>query len=65
MDYLRRACRVSRFEHVPNEEIRRRTKSVYSTVDRIKTKEIAMVWSCYENAREKMAKKSIKLHAYK
>lgn len=42
MDFLRRACRVSRMEHVRNEEIRRRTRQVYSTVDRVETKQL--IW---------------------
>lgn len=40
MDFLRRACRVSRLEHIRNEEIRRKTNRVYSTVDTIETKQL-------------------------
>lgn len=40
MDYLRRACGISRIERVRNEEIRRRTASMYSTIDRIETRQL-------------------------
>ena len=42
MDYLRRACRVSRLEHIPNQDIRRRTNRVYTTVDRIEARQL--IW---------------------
>jgi len=41
MDYLRRACRISKLEHIPNEEIRRKTGRIYNTVDTIETKQLS------------------------
>ncbi|XP_050502979.1 uncharacterized protein LOC126882213 [Diabrotica virgifera virgifera] len=42
MDYLRRACGISKKDHIRNEDIRRRTHTVYSSVDKIETRQL--VW---------------------
>lgn len=42
MDYLRRACRVSRMEHTQNQEIRRRTGRVWTSLDGVETRQL--VW---------------------
>lgn len=42
MDYLRRACRVSRLDRIPNEDIRRRTKRVFTSSDRIESRQL--IW---------------------
>ena len=42
MDFLRRASRISRLDHIPNEEIRRYTRRVYTTADRIETRQL--IW---------------------
>ncbi|KAK4879141.1 hypothetical protein RN001_007287 [Aquatica leii] len=42
MDYLRRSCRISRQEHIQNEQIRRRTRRVHTTVERVETRQL--VW---------------------
>jgi Reverse transcriptase (RNA-dependent DNA polymerase) len=42
MDYLRRACRISMLDHIPNEEIRRRTKRVFTSSDRIESRQL--IW---------------------
>jgi hypothetical protein len=38
MDYLRRSARVSRLEHISNQEIRTRMNAEESIIDRIKNK---------------------------
>jgi hypothetical protein len=38
MDYLRRSARVSRLEHISNQEIRTRLNAEESIIDRIKNK---------------------------
>lgn len=42
MDFLRRACRVSKLEHIPNNEIRRRTNRIHRTTERIETRQL--IW---------------------
>lgn len=42
MDFLRRACQVSKIEHIRNEDIRRRTKRIYTSIDRIETRQL--IW---------------------
>ncbi|KAK4873911.1 hypothetical protein RN001_013271 [Aquatica leii] len=42
MDYLRPSCRISRQEHIQNEQIRRRTRRVHTTVERVETRQL--VW---------------------
>ncbi|XP_060518384.1 uncharacterized protein LOC132697110 [Cylas formicarius] len=41
MDFLRRLCRISRLEHIPNDEIRRRTHRRHRTTERIETRQLA------------------------
>lgn len=42
MDFLRRACQISRTEHIRNEDIRRKTGKVFTTIDNIETRQL--VW---------------------
>lgn len=42
MDYLRRSCRVSKLQHIRNEEIRRRTGMEVTVNDRIDTRQL--IW---------------------
>jgi len=42
MDFLRRASKISRLDHIPNEEIRRRTNRIHTTVERIETRQL--IW---------------------
>lgn len=42
MDFLRRACKISRLEHIPNEDIRRQTGRVCTSMDRVETRKL--VW---------------------
>lgn len=42
MDFLRRSCRISRLEHIPNIEIRRRTNRIHRTTERIETRQL--IW---------------------
>ena len=42
MDYLRRSCRISRFDRVTNAEIRRRTNRIHTTSERIETRQL--IW---------------------
>ncbi|KAF2888597.1 hypothetical protein ILUMI_17576, partial [Ignelater luminosus] len=42
MDFLRRSCRVSKIERIPNEVIRRRTKRTDTTTERIETRQL--IW---------------------
>ncbi|XP_044755011.1 uncharacterized protein LOC123313964 [Coccinella septempunctata] len=42
VDFLRRANRVSRLEHIPNAEIRRRSKRVHTTSEQIETRQL--IW---------------------
>ena len=40
MDFLRRACRISRMEHIRNEEIRQRTRRIYTSTDNIESRQL-------------------------
>lgn len=42
MDFLRRSCRISRLEHIPNIEIRQRTNRIFRTTERIETRQL--IW---------------------
>ncbi|CAG9832546.1 unnamed protein product [Diabrotica balteata] len=42
IDFLKRACGVSKKDHIRNEDIRRRANTIYSSVDRIETRKL--VW---------------------
>lgn len=42
MDYMRRACQISKMEHIPNQEIRRRTGRIHTSADRIETRQL--IW---------------------
>ncbi|XP_030758177.1 uncharacterized protein LOC115883896 [Sitophilus oryzae] len=40
MDFLGRACRMSRMEHIRNEEIRQRTRRRYTSTDNIEPRQL-------------------------
>ncbi|XP_030746170.1 uncharacterized protein LOC115874999 [Sitophilus oryzae] len=40
MDFLRRACHISRMEHIRNEEIRQRTRRIYTSTDNIESRQL-------------------------
>lgn len=40
MDFLRRSCRISRSDHIRNDEIRQRTKVTETVIDRIEYKQL-------------------------
>ncbi|XP_030750903.1 uncharacterized protein LOC115878509 [Sitophilus oryzae] len=40
MDFLRRACRILRMEHIRNEEIRQRTRRIYTSTDNIESRQL-------------------------
>lgn len=42
MDFLRRACRISRLDRVRNEDIRRRTGRIFTTSERIESRQL--IW---------------------
>ena len=63
MDFLRRACNISRMQQVRNEDIRRKTGYVFTTAGRIESRQL--LWyghEQYEDGGEAMAKESIDLH---
>ena len=45
MDFLRRACNVSRMQHVRNEDIRRKTGRKFTTPERIDSRQL--LWYCH------------------
>lgn len=59
MDYLRRACRVSRMEHIPNEEIRRRTNRTYTAVDRIESRQLIWYGHVMRMSEDRWPKRAI------
>ncbi|XP_030765787.1 uncharacterized protein LOC115889851 [Sitophilus oryzae] len=40
MDFLRRVCRISRMAHIRNEEIRQRTRRIYTSTDNIESRQL-------------------------
>ena len=40
MDFLRRLCNISRMQHVRNEDIRRKTGRIFTTAERIESRQL-------------------------
>lgn len=40
MNYLRKACGISRLEYVPNEMIKRRTEKVFTNADTVESRQL-------------------------
>lgn len=60
MDYIRRASRVSRLERIPNQEIRRRVKRTYTTIDRIETRQLLWYGHVMRMEENRWPKKAMK-----
>lgn len=59
MDYLRRSCRISRTEHIRNEDIRRRTGRVYTTAERIQTTQLLWYGHVMRMEQDRWPKKAL------
>ncbi len=59
MDYLRRACRISKLEHIPNTEIRRKTGRIYNTVDTVESKQLLWYGHVMRMGDERWPKRAI------
>lgn len=59
MDYLRRACGISKIEHIPNIEIRRQTGRIHTSADRVETKQLMWYGHLMRMKEERWPKRAL------